>query len=218
MTGVLYQAAQALPAARNNHGETIGVLRTRFAGAAPDLQILVLDTPGLTGVDVPNAYVIAASAIQPFSRGSVRLAGSAPDLPPVVDPNYLGDARDMKTLVEGISVARDIGSAPAFDTWRGAELGPGPQFDSRDELQEFVKQTVGTYFHPAGTCAMGHSEQSVVDDELRVRGVTGLRVVDASVMPSLPSNNLLATVYGIAERAAVLIKCPTRHHTSLTAV
>jgi choline dehydrogenase len=121
-------------------------------------------------------------------------------------------------LVEGISIARDIGTAPALDAWRGAELGPGPQLDNWEALREFVKQTVGTYFHPAGTCAMGNSEQSVVDDQLRVRGITGLRVVDASVMPSLPSNNPLATVYGIAERAATLIKCPTRHRTPVNAV
>jgi choline dehydrogenase-like flavoprotein len=81
---------------------------------------------------VPNAYVIAVSAIQPFSRGSVRLAGPTPELPPVIDPNYLGDARDIETLVEGISIARDIGTAPALDPWRGAELGPGPQLDSRE--------------------------------------------------------------------------------------
>jgi choline dehydrogenase-like flavoprotein len=114
--------------------------------------------------------------------------------------------------VEGISIARDIGTAPALDAWRGAELGPGPQVDNRQALQEFVEHTVGPYFHPAGTCAMGNDEHSVVDDQLRVRGITGLRVVDASVMPSLPSNNPLATVYGIAERAAALIKTPTHHH------
>jgi choline dehydrogenase len=218
LTGVTYQGAQAIPMATNNHGEILGVLRTRYADAAPDLQILVMDFPAAIGFDVPNAYAMAVSAIQPFSRGSVRLAGLSADLPPVVDPNYLGDARDMETLLEGISIARDIGTAPALDAWRGAELGPGPQLDNREALREFVKQTVGTYFHPAGTCAMGNSEQSVVDDQLRVRGITGLRVVDASVMPSLPSNNPLATVYGIAERAATLIKCPTRHRTPVNAV
>jgi choline dehydrogenase len=101
LTGVTYQGAQAIPMAANNHGEILGVLRTRLADAAPDLQILVLDFPAVTGFEVPNAYAMAVSAIQPFSRGSVRLAGSSAKLPPVVDPNYLGDARDIQTFGEG---------------------------------------------------------------------------------------------------------------------
>jgi choline dehydrogenase len=75
-----------------------------------------------------------------------------------------------------------------------------------DSLRRFIRDTVGTYFHPAGTCAMGDTDQSVVDVKLRVHGISGLRVADASVMPSLPSNNPMATVYGIAERAAALLK------------
>jgi choline dehydrogenase len=205
-TGIIFQAARPIPTPRNNHGEIMGLIRSQSAGAAPDLQVLLVDTGALAGVDIPNVYVIGVSAMQPFSRGSVRLAGPAADVAPVVDPNYLGDARDVETLVDGLFIAREIGTAPAFDAWRGVELAPGPQVGTREELREFVKQTVGPYFHPAGSCAMGQTRQSVVDDELRVHGITGLRVVDASVMPSLPAINTLATVYGIAERAAALIK------------
>ncbi|OBK14724.1 GMC family oxidoreductase [Mycobacterium asiaticum] len=208
-TGVIYQATRPIPTPQNNHGEIMGVVRSKHAGAAPDLQILMVDTGALAGVDIPNIYVIGVSALQPFSRGRVRLAGRAADLEPVVDPNYLGDERDLETLVEGVFTAREIGDAPAMDGWRGAEVAPGPQVGTRDALREFVKQTVGTYFHPAGTCAMGQAHESVVDDQLRVHGVSGLRVVDASVMPSLPATNTMATVYGIAERAAALIKSPS---------
>ncbi|WP_232073531.1 GMC oxidoreductase [Mycobacterium stomatepiae] len=186
----------------------MGIIRSPFAAAAPDLQILFVDTGVLAGLDIPNIYVIGVSAMQPFSRGSVRLAGPAADTAPIVDPNYLGDARDVETLVEGLLMAREIGTGPALDAWRGAELAPGPGVSSRKALREFIKQTVGPYFHPAGTCALGHTQHSVVDDELRVHDITGLRVVDASVMPSLPASNTLATVYAIAERAAALIKGP----------
>ncbi|OBH53632.1 GMC family oxidoreductase [Mycobacterium sp. E2479] len=214
-TGVIVQAPQPIPTPRNNHGEIMGVIRSRRAGLAPDLQILLVDSGALAGVDLPNVYVIGVSAMQPFSRGSVRLAEAAAEAAPVVDPNYLGDARDLETLVDGLFIAREIGTAPALSAWRGVELAPGPHACSRKALRDFVKQTVGPYFHPVGTCAMGRTQQSVVDHELRVHGLTGLRVVDASVMPSLPAMNPMATVYGIAERAAALIKGPGV--TSLTA-
>ncbi len=205
-TGVIFQATQPIPTPRHNHGEIMGIIRSPFAVAAPDLQILFVDTGALAGLDIPNIYVLGVSAMQPFSRGSVRLAGPAPDTAPVVNPNYLGDARDVETLLEGLLIAREIGTGPALDAWPGAELAPGPGVSSRKALRQFIKQTVGPYFHPAGTCALGQTQHSVVDDELRVHGITGLRVADASVMPSLPASNTLATVYAIAERAAALIK------------
>ncbi|CAJ1499572.1 GMC family oxidoreductase N-terminal domain-containing protein [[Mycobacterium] kokjensenii] len=205
LTGLVYRAAQPLPPAQNNHGEVLGLIQTTGDAGAPDLQIILVDSATVIGLDAPDTYLVGFSAIQPFSRGTVRLAGPEPDLAPVVDPNYLADERDMRTMLHGLSVAREIGAAPALDGWRGAEISPGPTTTDETALREYIKATASSYFHPVGTCALGETDQAVVDSALRVRGVTGLRVVDASVMPSLPSNNPLATVYGIAERGAELL-------------
>jgi choline dehydrogenase len=109
-------------------------------------------------------------------------------------------------MLAGFRIAREIGASSALDAWRAEEIAPGPSVRDEADLREFVRATTSSYYHPVGTCAIGESEQSVVDSQLRVHGVSGLRVADASVMPSLPSNNTLASVYGIAERAADLIR------------
>ena len=206
LTGVVYRASWEVPAARNNHGEVIGVVRTAADVGAPDLQLIFVDSATVIGLDVPNTYLIGVSPIQPHSRGSIRLAGPDADTPPLVDPNYLRDDRDMKTMLEGFRIAREIGSASALDAWRAEELAPGPAVKDDAAMRAFVQATTSSYYHPVGACAIGESEESVVDSELRVHGIDGLRVADASVMPSLPSNNPLATVYAIAERGAELIR------------
>jgi choline dehydrogenase len=207
LTGVIYRAAQPVPEAQRNHGEILGLIRSAAAtSSAPDLQLIFVDTAAVTGVDIPNSYLVGVSAMQPHSRGSVRLAGCAPDLLPLVDPNYFGDDRDMATMLEGFRIARDIGTAPALDTWRAEELAPGPDATDEQALRAFIKASVSSYFHPVGTCAIGDTAWSVVDSDLRVHGISGLRVADASVMPTLSANNTLATVYAIAERAADLIR------------
>jgi choline dehydrogenase len=206
LTGLIYRASRSIPTPRYNHGEVMGVLRTASAvGSAPDLQIVMADTAAVIGLDIPDTYLIGVSAMQPFSRGTVRLAGPSMAQPPVVDPNYLGDERDWRTMLEGFRIAREIGCAPALAPWYGEELAPGPAVADEEALRQFIRDTVGSYYHPAGTCAMGDTDQSVVDVKLRVHGISGLRVADASIMPSLPSSNTMATVYGLAERAAALL-------------
>ncbi|WP_193044718.1 GMC family oxidoreductase [Mycolicibacterium baixiangningiae] len=208
LSGLIYRSAKPIPTPRHNHGEVMGLIDTSSSGGAPDLQIVMADTAAVVGLDAPDTYLIGVSAIQPHSRGSVRLATANIEQPPLVDPNYLGDERDWKTMLEGFRIAREIGAAPAFSPWLGEELAPGPVVVNEDSLRQYLKEALGTYFHPAGTCAMGDSDESVVDVKLRVHDISGLRVADASVMPSLPSNNPMATVYGIAERAAALIRKP----------
>lgn len=144
--------------------------------------------------------------MQPFSRGSVRLSGPTMKTLPIIDPNYFGDDRDMHTMIDGLRIAREIGTAKALDTWRDVELLPGPHVADGAALRRYVQRFAASYFHPVGTCAMGTTRESVVDSKLRVHGLDGLRVVDASVMPSIPSNNTAATVYAIAERGADLIR------------
>ena len=208
MAPVVYSSARPMPPGRSGHGEAIGLLETQYADHGPDVQLLFIDS---TGIGLPGddgsvvGYVIAAALMQPFSRGSVRLSGPDAGAPPIIDPNYFGDDRDVRTMVTALRLARQVGAASAYDPWRLAEAAPGPAAADDDTLGSFAKAACQSYFHPVGTCAMGDTEMSVVDSELRVHGITGLRIADASIMPSIPSANTAATVYAIAERAAELI-------------
>ncbi|GAA3104552.1 FAD-dependent oxidoreductase [Pseudonocardia yunnanensis] len=209
ITNIVYRAARPVPAGVNNHGEAFGLVRSRSGLDGPDLQVLFLDAPGhIPAADVPEmgwGYTIAVSPILPFSRGSVRLASADPSVPPLVDPNYFGDDRDLAAVVEGLRLAREIGEAHALDEWREREALPGPKVTDDAGLREYVLRTLAAYNHPVGTCRMGTDSLSVVDSTLRVHGVDGLRVADGSVIPSIPSANTNATVCAIAERAAEML-------------
>ncbi|MGY4650565.1 choline dehydrogenase-like flavoprotein [Mycobacterium sp. URHB0021] len=124
---------------------------------APDLQIIFGDSSGpeFVGFDgVANGFVVAVCMVQPFSRGTVRL--SSADMRPVIDPNYFGDDRDMRTMIEGLRIARKIGMASQLDDWRAAEVSPGAAAETDEELRTFVRSSFGSYTHLVGTCAMGH--------------------------------------------------------------
>jgi choline dehydrogenase-like flavoprotein len=152
-----------------------------------------------------SGYTIASALMQPFSRGTVRLASGNPDAVPVVDPRYLSDPRDVQVMVAGFKIAREIGRAKALAPWRAGEALPGPGVDTDEALRHYEDRTMESYFHPVGTCRMGTDMMSVVDPHLRVHGISGLRIADGSVMPSIVSGNTNATVYAIAERAATFI-------------
>lgn len=201
-----YRAARPVPVGRHNHGELLGLIRHQPTDGPPDIQIFGVDSADVPGLGGADGYVLGVSVMQPFSRGSVRLSGPTIQAPPVIDPNYLADDRDMCTMIEGLRIARQIGTAKALDPWRAEELAPGSDAVDDTALRSYVQRSVASYFHPVGTCAMGNTPQSVVDNELRVHGIDGLRVIDASVMPTIPSNNTAATVYAIAERGAELIQ------------
>ncbi|MFG2302063.1 GMC family oxidoreductase [Actinacidiphila glaucinigra] len=202
--GVVHSAARPVPAARNNHGEALGLLRSTPSATAPDLQIIFIDvpshSPALAGPR--EGYTIRASLMRPHSRGTVRLASSSPEAAPLIDPRYYSDPRDLRAMAAGIRAAREIGRARALDGWRGEEVLPGPDADDDAALAAYLHKGLASYFHPVGTCRIGTGKDAVVDEELRVHGIEGLRVADASVMPSIVSGNTNATVYGIAERAA----------------
>jgi choline dehydrogenase len=155
-----------------------------------------------------HGYSIAFSAMTPRSRGSIRLAGADPTLAPLIDPNYLDDNYDIDRMMDGLQKARELGEMSALAPWRDGEILPGPESDD-EALQTYLRASVASYFHPVGTCRIGTDEDSVVDPRLRVHGVEGLRVVDASVMPSIVSGNTNATVLAIAERAAAWMKDET---------
>jgi choline dehydrogenase-like flavoprotein len=209
MSGVVYRSARPVPAGQNNHGEALGLIRSPGADM-PDLQIMFVDVPlraeTLPGPDMGEGYTLATSLMLPRSRGSVRLASAEPGTPPLIDPNYYADPRDLHAFTAGLRAAREVGRAPALDLWRGQEVLPGPDVNDDAGLRAYLRRNVRTYSHPGGTCRIGSDGDAVVDTELRVHGISGLRVADASVMPSAPSANTNATVYAIAERAAALIR------------
>jgi choline dehydrogenase-like flavoprotein len=204
---VVYRSARPMPPAANGHGEVLGLLRSDPALDAPDLQILFVDVPlGVPSLPGPDqGYALLVSLMAPHSRGSVQLGSAEPQTGPRLDPSYFADRRDVDVLVAGLDLARAIGCAKALDPWRGAEVHPGPDARSGDSLRAYLRRALLTYHHPVGTCRIGDDDTAVVDTELRVRGIGGLRVADASVMPSIVSGNTMASVYGIAERAAALM-------------
>jgi choline dehydrogenase len=210
MSGVVYSSAQPVPPGQNNHGEVLGLIRSDPSVDTADVQIMFVDVPlrapTLPSPAIGEGYTIATSLMLPRSRGTVRLASAEPGTRPLINPNYYADPRDLHAFATGLRAAREIGRAAALDEWRGEEVLPGPDANDDASLRTYLRRNVGTYAHPGGTCRIGTDGEAVVDTDLRVHGISGLRVADASVMSSAPSANTNATVYAIAERAASLIQ------------
>jgi len=150
-------------------------------------------------------YSFGPVLVHPESRGTIRLASGDPFKSPLIDPNYLSTERDVRALLYGVKLARTIAAQPAFDPYRGPEFLPGAQVQSDNELVDFIREICETLYHPVGSCKMGLGPMAVVDPQLRVHGVTGLRVADASVMPKIVGGNTNAACILIGERAADFI-------------
>jgi choline dehydrogenase len=188
----------------------------RTPGAeVPDVQCHFL--PALTSATVrfPFArlrlndgpgFMANANVMRPASRGSLSLISADPGDPPKIQPNYLDDPHDVEVLITAVAMLREVFAQPAFDRWRGVELSPGAEVLSRSDLERWVRRTADTVYHPVGTCRMGADPTSVVDPELRVRQVEGLRVVDASIFPAIPSTNTAAPTFMVAEKAAAMLR------------
>ncbi|MGH3231294.1 MAG: GMC family oxidoreductase, partial [Streptosporangiaceae bacterium] len=205
-----YTTPEPLPRSRYNHGEVYAALRSPLAGPWPDLQLFPILLPmAPAGRQPPEAgYALAASVVAPDSRGTVQLAAADPQMPPVINPGFLADGRDLDRLEAGLGMIRQATACLAFFSQvRAIETHPGPGITRSAGLRAWIRGTVGSYWHPAGTCRIGADTDpdAVVDPQLRVRGITGLRIADASVMPVIPNAPLNATVLAIAEKAASLI-------------
>ena len=199
----------------SNVAESGGFSRTRPSLPAPDLQWHALPTPFLDeGLADPHirAFTLLITLVDVGSRGRVWLRSADPRHKPAIDPAYLSDSTDIAPLVEGVRMAREFAVTAPLAKVCTEELAPGPGVHTDAEVRDFIRRSLSTLYHPVGTCAMGGDSRlavakvtSVVDPELRVRGVEGLRVVDASVMPAVPRGNTNAPTIAIAERAADLI-------------
>jgi choline dehydrogenase len=195
----------------SNVAESGGFAHSEPGLPAPDLQLHVLPAPyknqGLAD-PAQRAMTVLVGLVDVRSRGRIRLRSADPRHRPAIDPGYLSDGgADARALVAGLKMAREFVTARPMAAICRTELAPGPQTRSDAELLDYVRNSVATLYHPVGTCAMGSEARwgSVLDPELKVRGITGLRVVDASVMPTVPRGNTNAPTIAIAERAADLI-------------
>jgi choline dehydrogenase len=150
-----------------------------------------------------HGFALTPNVARPKSRGTIRLRTASPLDKPEIDPRYLSEPDDLRLTVEGMLKAREVASADAFRAFGAREIHPGPD-KGRKEIEDYVRRTATTVWHPAGTCKMGIDDEAVVDPELRVRGLDGLRVADASIMPTLVSGNTNAPCIMIGEKAAEL--------------
>ena len=184
----------------DGHGTDMVLVLEQLPNASPELVARF-------GAALPeNCFTISPSLVQPTSRGRVRLASADWRDPPTIEPNFLGTDRDLQATRRGAEAARELVAQKAFDGIREAELIPGPKAKSKEDLTEFVRMGTGSFGHPIGTARMGNDADAVVDSELRVHGLRGLRVADASVMPSIVSGATNAASIMIGGRAAEFIR------------
>ena len=191
-------------------GIAFGFVKTRPEVAGPDIQYHFAHASYANAADrhldrLPG-MTVAICQLRPESKGSIHIKASNPLAPPAIRPNFLAEAVDRQCLVDGMKIARRIINNKAMDKYRLHELRPGDAVQTDEQWLDFARINGQTVFHPIGTCKMGRDPMAVVDDQLRVHGIAGLRVADASIMPTLVSGNTNAPVIMIAEKAADLIK------------
>ena len=194
-----------------NHFESGAFLSSSRDSVAPDMELLMI--PYFISLDAPefrapdrHGFTISGYPTRPLSRGSVTIASNDPLDRPVINPNYLSEPEDMRLMVEIIKRTREIVTMPAFDSIRGTEISPGPAVKSDKDMIAAIRAISSTSFHPVGTCKMGIDDMAVVDPELKVRGLNGLRIADASIMPTMNTGHPLAPTIMIAEKAADMIR------------
>ncbi|MGK0305315.1 MAG: choline dehydrogenase [Gammaproteobacteria bacterium] len=195
----------------SNVAEAGGFDKTQSAADIPDIQYHFLPAILLNhgrATAFGYGYGVHVCGLYPKSRGEIKLRSNKPNDPAMIDPHYLEHPDDQKVMIDGVRRARKILGAPSFRQYQSWEVGPGPEAQSDEQILAFIRKKSETIYHPVGTCKMGDISDvmTVVDSELQVKGVKGLRVVDASVMPTLVGGNTNAPTIMIAERCADLIK------------
>ncbi len=209
LKGMLEWRKYRTGALTTNFAEAGGFIKSQPSERTPDLQfhfvIGKLVDHGRATV-FGHGYSCHVCLLRPLSRGSVTLASKDPMAPPVIDPNFLGVRDDMERLSRGVRIMRELLNQPALASLGGKEMAHSANATTDLQIEQFVRDYADTIYHPVGTCRMGKGPLDVVDHELRVHGVQGLRVVDASIMPQVVSGNTNAPTIMIAEKAADMIK------------
>jgi choline dehydrogenase len=203
VAGVAYAARRDVPRSLYNHADAL-LYVPEAPNDSPRMLVMCLSLPFVlptVGPLTAPAYVLVPCLLRPSSRGTVRLASADPRAPAVIDPSYLAEPSDLDVLADGIALAREIGEAAAFADWREREVYPGPSGTDLAGRRAFVRRASNSFHHPTCTCRIG----GVVDADLRVIGISGLRVVDASVFPSIPQAMANAATIAVAERASDLV-------------
>ncbi len=185
-----------------------GFVRTRAGLETPDVQYFFMHASYANAadrrLDKEPGMTIGVSQLRPQSRGTIHVKSADPFAPPAIRPNMLAAKEDQDTIVRGMKIARDIVNQPAMKPFVSYETSPGAKVETDAQWLQFARENGQTIYHPVGTCIMGEGPQSVVDSRLRVHGVQGLRVIDASIMPTEVSGNTMAAVLMIAEKGAAM--------------
>jgi choline dehydrogenase len=178
--------------------------------ASPDLQLLFTpasyDASKFGALEQQDGMTVAVCPVRPDSRGSIMAGSADPAVAPVITPNYLSDPADIRVLTAGMRFARAIFASPAIAPYSVVETLPGSDVTTEDGLLDYARRYGTTIYHPVGTCRMGDGPSAVVDSRLRVHGMQGLRVIDASVMPTLTTGNTNAPTIMIGEKGAAMIR------------
>ncbi len=193
----------------SNAVEAGGFIRTDSRLDHPDIQYVFMPAKRAPGQYMPrmHGFTLMAVLLRPKSRGWMELASSDPAAKPVLHPNFLADSEDTAAMVRGTQTGRRILAAPAMARYCGRETAPGPDVQSFDEIESYIRASIMTSYHPVGTCKMAPASDpgSVVDERLRVRGLDALRVIDSSIMPAIIGGNTNAPSMMIGERGAGFI-------------
>lgn len=210
--GNVYEARRPVPPSKYQNSEALMYLPRSnsssggSASPAPDLVLACVTAPVVTecftAPPMGSAYTLMFGFTHPKSRGSLRLASSDPRDMPLIDPNYLADPEDRAVYLDALTVAQEVGAAGAFRDWRAKEVLPGPVHTDR---AHFLAQAAFTHHHPVGTCRMGDGPDSVVGHDLKIHGLDGLYVCDASILPRITTGPVNAAIIAIAERASDLL-------------
>jgi choline dehydrogenase len=206
-----YKGKMPPPASSSNNAEAIAFIRSTADKPAPDIAMVLMELPVLSdalrakyGSPPPDSFTISPALVRPTSRGSYRLASADIRDPAILEGNYLATEEDLTATMRCIELCGELGRQSAFDSIRTEELVPGHAL-SGDALRDFARQATISFGHPVGTCKMGTDELAVVDPELKVQGITGLRVCDSSVMPNIVTGPTSAASHVIGAKAAVLL-------------
>jgi choline dehydrogenase-like flavoprotein len=208
--GNVYRARRPVPPSKYQHSESLLYIERDGREDAPELVVACVIAPIVTELfaapDYGTGFTLMFGFTRPKSRGTIRLASADAMVPPLIDPNYLSEAYDRTVYLEALEAAQSLGATKALAAWRESELLPGPDIRTKAERLQFLGRAAYTHHHPIGTCRMGVDADAVVGPDLQVRGIGGLYVVDASVMPTITTGPTNAAIVAMAERASDLLR------------